>query len=498
MRKRAAALVAIAFLTASCMLVASPAFSSAIGAENTWVSKAPMKVARANFGIATVNGKIYVFGGDTGPLTGNIVPPETSTSSTVDSTEEYNTVLDSWTNKTPMPTPRALLGVAVYQNKIYCIGGYRGIATAYVKTGVNEVYDPLLDTWETRASMPEYGYSAIASVVNGKIYVQSANLNQEYDPKTDTWKTRAPPPKGLKSYNSIVVDNKIYTLAVFNESSDYTYPFISQIQMYDPSKDIWFLGAKSPMTSHFITAFAAATTGVNALKRIYFFDEDATHIYDPRSDTWTVGASMLSPRVLGGTAVINDIVYVIGGRSGQHDYITLMQPNSANEQYTPFGYGTPDMSPVISPLSPAVTPNPTPPEIRLLSPANRSYGAVGNPYAAVPLIFETNVSLSWIGYSLDGGSNATATNGTLIEIPVGSQNLTVYANDTAGNWAAPQTVYYSIAVLPRTTPPPEPFPWLLVATVSMAFVAAVVVAALVFWKKRKCEHYNGYENKVHE
>lgn len=124
------------------------------------------------------------------------------------------------------------------------------------------------------------------------------------------------------------------------------------------------------------------------------------------------------------------------------------------------------------------------PIISILSPANTTYAAIYNPYAAIPLIFETNESLSWVGYSLDGGSNVTVPeNGTLLEIPKESRSLTLYANDTAGNWAAPQTVYYDIAF--NLGPAPEPFPTVPVAAASVASVIFVGAGLLFYLKKRK-------------
>jgi hypothetical protein len=124
------------------------------------------------------------------------------------------------------------------------------------------------------------------------------------------------------------------------------------------------------------------------------------------------------------------------------------------------------------------------PLISILSPANTSYIALYNPYITVSLTFATNMSLSWVGYSLDGGSNVTVTNGTLIEIPSESRSLTLYANDTAGNWAAPQTVYYDI-MFNLGYPPAQPFPILQVAAISAAVAAVIGVGVLVYFKKRK-------------
>ncbi len=127
-------------------------------------------------------------------------------------------------------------------------------------------------------------------------------------------------------------------------------------------------------------------------------------------------------------------------------------------------------------------PNPKLPKISIISPENKKYVALNDPFITVPLVFTTDESLSWVGYSLDGGSTATVTNGTLIKIPIESRNLTLYAVDMAGNWADPQTVYYEIAF--NLGPVPEPFPVVPVTVAAVVAVAVAGVGLLVYFKKR--------------
>ena len=127
------------------------------------------------------------------------------------------------------------------------------------------------------------------------------------------------------------------------------------------------------------------------------------------------------------------------------------------------------------------------PNISILSPMNKTYTAIYDPYITTPLTFKTSEPLSWFGYSLDGGGNITISeNGTWIEIPAESRSLTLYANDTAGNWATPQTVYYETAA--NLDPvPSEPFPTALIVA-SIMTAAVVIVGLLVYFKKRKQQH----------
>lgn len=80
------------------------------------------------------------------------------------------------------------------------------------------------------------------------------------------------------------------------------------------------------------------------------------------------------------------------------------------------------------------------------------------------MIYKTNEAPSWVGYSIDGNSNVTVTeNGTILDLPplIGNNTLTLYANDTLGNWATPQTVTFFIVpttVVPSPTPSHSPLP----------------------------------------
>jgi len=83
-----------------------------------------------------------------------------------------------------------------------------------------------------------------------------------------------------------------------------------------------------------------------------------------------------------------------------------------------------------------------PPLITVLSPENKTYTST-----FIPLTFTVNEATSWIGYSLDNQANVTVTvNITLSGLPEGAHSVTVYANDTAGNIGASETVYFTVAL----------------------------------------------------
>ena len=375
----------------------------------------PMPTARSELGVAVVNGKIYVIGGLSGGLPVNV-------------NEEYNPSTNDWSTMAPMPTARSACAVAVYENKIYVIGGEVG--NGYV--GNNEVYDPGTNTWETKVSMPIPRAYLSASVVDGKIYLiggkeysgsspyyQQANVNEIYDPANDTWSTGTSMPTGVFGYASAVIDNKIHIIGGSQTSnSQGNIMYLDSHQIYDPQTDTWDLGANLPSAATY--AAAGATAGFMAPPMIYVMGgyflssfSDSVQVYNPLNDSWSKGVSMPEVRAYFGIAVVNDILYVIGGSDGKNVFDSVLE-------YTPAGYGS------------------AAPIIQITSPENQTY-------SKVTLNFTVNRTPQWIGYSLNNHSNVTINNqAQLYNLTEGSNNIILYANDSAGNMGYSNRVFFSV------------------------------------------------------
>jgi hypothetical protein len=100
----------------------------------------------------------------------------------------------------------------------------------------------------------------------------------------------------------------------------------------------------------------------------------------------------------------------------------------------------------------------TAPTISIVYPTNETVFNVSIEGVYFKVQYETNDTLSWVGYSIDGGSNVTVTGNSTTEhdFDFGYNTLTLYANDTDGNWAIPQTVTYLANFYPDTTSAPSP------------------------------------------
>ena len=135
------------------------------------------------------------------------------------------------------------------------------------------------------------------------------------------------------------------------------------------------------------------------------------------------------------------------------------------------------------------------PTISIVYPTDETFFNVSIVGVYFNVQYQTNDTLSWVGCSIDGGSNVTVTGNSTDEQEwmnaeyqfehSGYNTLTLYANDTDGNWATPQTVTYLVNYYPDSTPPPKPTPTLptaptiFVTNVNATSTSGAVVALVV-------------------
>jgi N-acetylneuraminic acid mutarotase len=389
--------------------------------QSSWTTITPMPTARGGFGIAVVSGKIYAIGG----LNGNNLP--------VGTTEEYDPQTNQWTSMTSMPTPRSGFAVAVFQNKIYAIGGTVGNGFA----SNNEVFDPVSNTWETKTSMPIPREDLCANVVGDKIYLiggkryssitpfyNETDINEVYNPSNDTWSTAAPLPIAVQGYSSVVLNGKIYIIGGSTESMSLQNTLITDAtQVFDPKSGNWSTTEKLPNVDSY--GAAAATEGYMVPSRIYciggYSNEEFSsqvQVYYPENHSWNTEESMPTARSYLGVAVVNDVLYAIGGFDGTNWL-------DVNEQYKPIGYGT------------------VPPKVEINSPENNK------TYSAVTLDFTINRGTQWMGYSVDNHANVTVRSETKLSgLSEGDHTVTIYANDSLGNMGTSNTIFFSVDILP--------------------------------------------------
>ena len=178
-------------------------------ATDTWSKGADMPGPRTELGLVAVQDKIYAIGGITGSSAGS------------KSVDIYNTVTDTWSKGADMPTARGTMPVCELDGKIYVFGGSNGNASGWNHYATLEVYDIATDSWSTKQAMPESRSHLSGCVLNNKIFaLGGTQINKNlsyttmfsYDPKTDTWESEPPMITAREAFKSVVVNGKIYAI----------------------------------------------------------------------------------------------------------------------------------------------------------------------------------------------------------------------------------------------------------------------------------------------
>jgi len=204
---------------------------------DTWTTGSSMPTARSGLASAVVNGEIYAIGGW-----------DNSASKTYDIVEEYNPLNDTWTTKSPMSSARRGLVAVALNNRIYAIGGYNGGALSLV-----EEYNPANNTWTTKSPLPTATAYGCGAVVNGRIYVTGGSggrITQEYNPETDTWRTDAYMPTDRMDLAAASLKGKLYAIG----GSDRDGNALSTNEEFDALGNPWTTKSDMPTSRYDLVA----------------------------------------------------------------------------------------------------------------------------------------------------------------------------------------------------------------------------------------------------
>jgi len=199
--------------------------------SNTWTRKADMPTAR-DTETSAVNGIIYAIGGY-------------RNGAAISTVEAYDPVTDTWAKKANMPTARTLHSTQTINGKIYVMGGQT--MSTFAAFSTVEVYDPETDTWARKGDMP-VPRIFYTSVVDDKIYGFGGRATRggpplssvfEYDTVTDTWAEIGNLPVNNGSPQVSTVGRRIYVMG--GSSADYPFnSVLSTVWEFIPTPEFDF------------------------------------------------------------------------------------------------------------------------------------------------------------------------------------------------------------------------------------------------------------------
>jgi N-acetylneuraminic acid mutarotase len=250
-----------------------------------------------------------------------------------------------WSRAAAFPeASEELYGIAA-GGKLHVFGG---LAPGWTPKGLVYEYDPGTDTWTKKKNMPLPSHHLALAEVKGKIYVFGGFVKPEkgptawvpidnvweYDPGADSWKPLAPVPTKRGAANAVVHGGKVYVIGGAGLHPGSKEPAVHPArphrslgtnEAYNPATNTWETKQSMPTARNH-----AAAGMVN--NKIYViggrigaaFITRASNIgiveeYDPVADQWgALKTSMLNPRSAGAWGTFKDRIYVAGGeeRSG--------------------------------------------------------------------------------------------------------------------------------------------------------------------------------------
>ena len=182
---------------------------------------------RTNYAAGAINGKIYICGGYSVSLPGvadTIIYYDTSTG--LFETNLTSMPIDTTVNPPLASGSRQQHAAAVYNNKLYVMGGNTAGGTTLSSL---IVYDPAGSpggTWTTLAPMPAGRYSLKAVTLGSYIYAVGGSVGSlvntvyRYDPALDTWSTVTPMLTARASFGLGVANNAMYAVGNSNGTTN--------------------------------------------------------------------------------------------------------------------------------------------------------------------------------------------------------------------------------------------------------------------------------------
>ncbi|MDD9205579.1 kelch repeat-containing protein, partial [Georgenia sp. 10Sc9-8] len=307
----------------------------------TWTARAPMPNPRNHLVGAALDGKAYAIGGQHN---------ENESSGLQSDVHRYDPATDTWTEVADLPVARSHTAVVVRDGSILVLGGTNPGNKASSDV---TAYHPEVDVWTALPSLPGARKTPVAALVGDRVYVstgshavstwegrfarrwetgpampvalgevaggvvgttlylvgESNNATLALDLSTGTWRQNLPVRPHVGHHHAAeVVDGRLYLIGGLGGGS------AGKVQIYDPTTNSWTLGAGMP--------FAAGSSSTSVIHgRIYaaggIIGSSTTArsaVYDPASNSWTEIAPMPAGRNHAAAATDGTRMYVAGGR----------------------------------------------------------------------------------------------------------------------------------------------------------------------------------------
>lgn len=260
--------------------------------DPVWRVIAPSPIPRFEAAVATVAGKVYVFGG--------FHTREVQASPRVD---VYDLATGSWSRKHDMPKAFTHANAALVGETVWFAGGFVGDSPGPATAEVWK-YDPAADRWSSGPPLPAPRGSGALALLDGSLHYFGGFLEDRNTGSSDhwvlpladtargsSWTRAAPLPTPRGHLSGVGLDGMLYAIGGCRDHDPYPVD-LALVHRYDPATDTWSEMASLPFPlSHaeagtflrhgriVVTGGRSRPTRLDASRSVFE--------YDPALDQWT-------------------------------------------------------------------------------------------------------------------------------------------------------------------------------------------------------------------
>ncbi|ABS64387.1 Kelch repeat protein [Parvibaculum lavamentivorans DS-1] len=300
-------------------------------AAESWRDGSPMTTGRAFAGGALVGNELYVIGGD-------------STSGPRNVAEIYDMRGDIWRASPGLPVGLQQFGIAELNGKLYVSGGYEAPQAGRPEFGAfgeilpptteggdtaqTWIYDPQIGTWVNGPQLPAARAGHGAAVVDGKIYTlggrgSDAQRVLVYDPGSNRWSaTGEAMPAPRVAAATVAVGDRIYVIGGLSNGVA-----TARVDIFDTASGRWQSGPQLPEArSGHVAALVGGklhVTGGEQRRPPRTFGDH--FILDAEAGSWSRAVPMPNPRHGAVAAAVDGKFVVVGGSPGAGVYTVFTE-----------------------------------------------------------------------------------------------------------------------------------------------------------------------------
>ncbi len=304
----------------------------------SWSTVAPAPEKRSEgFGGFASDGKLYLFGGYNGD-------PNFTPTRRVDA---YDPITNSWTSRAALPTGLSHAGVAVDGDNIYFAGGYPEKAGGGQTFATDAVwkYNTTTNTYSALPSLPSArggGALAIAGTTLHFFGGADAGRNDAATHWTlslsggTSWGVAPSMPAPRNHLGGAGLNGRVYAVGGQAEQ-DASAVLSNQVYVFDPVTGVWTTVAPMPVATSHINAstFAMGRRLIVAGGDIaHTQSTNAVYAYDPSTNAWVALTSLPGGRIAGVADDFNGNLYFTTGSQRATTYRGVPQVESTNVEPT--------------------------------------------------------------------------------------------------------------------------------------------------------------------